>query len=380
MITQMKPSILLGVFLILVLAGCGNNEAPVQETVARPVKTIVVENPSAGGVRKFPASVDATKKVDLAFRVSGTVNQLNVLEGDKVQKDQVLAQLDQTDFEIVVRDRQATYDRTRKDFERAKKLIEDGHISRRDYDSIESEFKNADAALATSRQDLAYTTLKAPFDGNIAERMIQNHEEIVAKQPVLALRDLSILDVIFDVPESVVRSLAVDGINALKSQDQQKKLSDRIPVYAQFGSNNTKKYPLRFKEAAAKADTQTQTFRVTYQLDAPTSATILPGMSAEVTVDMTAVTSASNVFLIPNSSLTADSKLATVVWVVNPETMTVSERKVTTANMVGSDTQITSGLQPGDIVVTAGAAYLSDGMKVRLQKRTEQAEARTETL
>ena len=69
-------------------------------------------------------------------------------EGDLVEAGEVLARLDPTDYELVLEDRQATYDNARSNFERGRGLITDGNISRMDYDRMEANFRTSSAALS----------------------------------------------------------------------------------------------------------------------------------------------------------------------------------------------------------------------------------------
>jgi multidrug efflux pump subunit AcrA (membrane-fusion protein) len=91
--------------------------------VVRPVKTIVVVTPESGGIRHFPARIDANRKAELSFRVPGKVTELAIKEGDRVVEGQLIARLDPTDYQITVNDRQAPFDNARKNFERTKKLV-----------------------------------------------------------------------------------------------------------------------------------------------------------------------------------------------------------------------------------------------------------------
>ena len=83
---------------------------------------------------------------------------------------------------------------------------------------------------------------------------MQNFEEVQAKQPIIALRDLTLLDVKFNVPESLVISLSEEGTD---------EVSEDIPVYASFDAAPDTRYWLSYKEAATRADPKTQTFEVT---------------------------------------------------------------------------------------------------------------------
>jgi RND family efflux transporter MFP subunit len=174
---------------VLLFSGCTRNEEAQAKAPVRPVKSLVVETPDLSGERNLPGRVDAKKTAELAFRVSGAVQTLKVKEGDKVDAGQVLIVLDPTDYEIAVRDAQATFDRTENDFKRAQELVEDSFISLTDYDAKEAEFKNATAALERAKQDLVYPELKASFPGTISRRHVERFEAMQAKQAVLAMQD-----------------------------------------------------------------------------------------------------------------------------------------------------------------------------------------------
>ena len=76
--------LLAGLVTPMLLTACSKPEEPVAGEVARPVKTVVVDAPDAGGERRFPARIDALSKAELAFRVPGTIQELKVKEGDRI--------------------------------------------------------------------------------------------------------------------------------------------------------------------------------------------------------------------------------------------------------------------------------------------------------
>lgn len=355
----------------LFLTGCGKQQEKAAEPVVRPVKSIVVAGGETSGIRSFPGVVDASKKADLSFRVGGRVIKLLVREGEKVKQGQVLAELDPKDFQIVVNDKMAAFTRARADYERAKKLVGKGFISKMDYDRLEAEYRSRLADLNKAKQDLSYTVLKAPFDGTIARRTIDNYEEVQASQVIFALRDNSTLEVKINVPENIILRLDKKRLDRIKRA---------IPVWATFDSAPGKKYPLTFKEAATKADSKTQTFLVTYTMPAPEDLQVLPGMTATVTADLSGRMTGKEEFVryLPISAVTANAKLQSQVWVVDEKTMTVHAKSVKLGTMRGSSIEVLEGLQGGERVVTAEAAYLAEGMKVSLLTETEQARPRPE--
>jgi len=356
---------------VLLLLACSEPPPPVEEEVPRPVKTLLIEAPESSGVRNFPARIDAHRKAELAFRVAGKVQELLVKEGDRVKEGQEVAKLDPTDYQIVVNDRQATFDNAEKNFGRAKELIKKGNISKMDYDRLEAEFKNTQAALNTAKQDLAYTSLKAPFTGSIAKRHIERFEEVQAKQEVLSLQDVTKLEVKFDVPESIVRGLRT-------SDTADSKARDLVKIFATFEDLPGREFPLNFKEVATKADAKTQTFEVTYTMEQLAKATVLPGMTATVTVDLSALKEEDLVFTVPVSAVVGDYKLDPRIWTVDQQSMTVNPQTVKVGRMLGDDIEVLEGLEPGSRIVTAGTPFLVEGMKVTLMSTPEQAEPRSD--
>ncbi len=362
--TNTRILIVISISAIIHLSSCDTSVEEVAVEKVRPVKTLVVGDPGIGGERRFPGRIESARRVELAFRVAGTLNQLPVKEGDEVAVGTVIAKLDDADFKTAYDDRKAVFTRTSADYERARELVKDGFISRVDYDKVESDYKSAKAALRQAELDLSYTTLKAPFSGNVAQRYVQNFEEVQAKQPVIALRDLNLLDVKFNVPESLVIRLSEEGVDAEATD---------VPVYAIFDAAPDKRYWLSYKEAATRADRATQTFEITYTLPAPDELEVLPGMTTTVSVDLTRYLDSSKIFTIPVASVVADPGLAPRVWVIDPDSMTVAARVIEVGMMEGNSIQVLSGLNGGERIVTAGAPFLVDGMKVRLLPEAEQA-------
>ena len=363
-ISALSPFVLAAVALSL--SGCAEKEEPVVIDTARPVKSVVVGGPQASGERRFPGRVDSSSKAELAFRIPGTVKTLHVRKGDVVEAGQVLIELDPTDYEITLKDRQATYDRTKADFERVGELVKDGFISKSDYDKKEGEYKSAEAALHAAEQDIKYTKLSAPFGGTVAERYVETAEEVQAKQDVLAIQDEDQLEIKVDVPESIVTQVSRDSAD------------ERAPVYATFDAKPDVQVDLVFKEISTRADAATQTFQVTFLMEPPEGLNILPGMTATVVADVGKITSGKSKHFLPVSAVTADAGLEPFVWVIDEQAMTVAKRPVQVGRMSGWNIEVDSGIEPGSRIVTAGVGYLADGMKVRLMLESEQAQPRPE--
>lgn len=345
---------------LIFIQGC---EEPAQEFVAssRPVKTLLIGGGNSVDTRTFPAVVDAIQKAEISFRVRGKVDKIFVKEGDRVKKGQLLAELDPTDFKIQLQDRQASYDTAKANYERAKSLVDKGAISKVDHDNIRAQYHTAKANLEEAKQDLLYTSLKANFDGYIAKRHVENFEEVLASKTIFSLEDVSQLKLMIDIPENLMIFI-------------HKEPKGNRQVTAEFNNIKDAIFPLSFVEATTKADPNTKTFKLTLKMDAPDNYNILPGMTATVSADLSAAEAGiASSIAIPVSAVISDSNKQATVWVVDEKTMTVSPRRVEAGKMLGDYLYVT-GLNKGERVVTAGASFLRDDMKVTLLSTGEQPE------
>ena len=356
------------------LSGCGDKEQAAPGVTSRPVKTFIVAGSEGGSERSFPGRIESSNRAELSFRVAGTLQDIPVKEGDLVEQGQALAMLDPTDYQTVVNDRQATFDNAERNFQRAKELVGDGFISRTEYDRLEANFKTSEAALAAARQDLAYTELKAPFDGRVAKRYVERFEEIGIKQVMFTLQDVDNLQVKVDLPESLIRSLQPNlKVRSASSEN------DRITSVVTFEGKPDQPFPLTLREISTRADPKTQTYEATFNLPAPKDFIVLPGMTATVSIDLSRlIQNVDSTQWVPLNAVVADNALGARVWVLDPQTMTVSSVGVEAGRMQSGQVEILSGLSGGEEIISVGAPYLAEGMQVTRMKPSEQAAPRAD--
>ncbi len=368
---KVLPAVIIGSLVLAGLVACGGTEQATPAPATRPVKVFLVEGGAAAAVRSFPGKVNASQRAELAFRVSGKLQEVLVKEGDLVKEGQVLARLDPTDYELVLEDRQARFDNSERNFKRAGELVKKGNISRLDFDRMEAEYRSATAALSQARKDLEYTILTAPFGGRIAQRGVENFEEVTARQTVMWLQNIDQLDIVIDLPESLVRSIRGDV--STDGTDGAGHIEPAPRATARFEGRGDQAFVLQPKEVSTRADPQTQTFRATLTMPAPTTFTVLPGMTATVSLDLSDLVSGNSVKWVPARAVQADPALDARVWLLDPVSMTVSSRKVSIGRLSGSMIEITDGLVGGEEIVAVGAPYLAEGMRVTRMAEREQA-------
>ena len=350
-IQDYKPTFTLAtVFLAFTLVGC-SKEPSVIEEIIRPVRTNLVSIEAEGWSREFQGVVDASRKADLSFRVSGRLESIEAREGEAVIKGQVIAKLDDADYQITLKDRQANHNVAKADLGRAEKLLSTGSIARAELDTLRAKVITTGTQLESAQKDLEYTILRAPFAGRIAKKYADNHEEVSAKQEIVALQGTDSLLVKVELPESVLIH-------------QGKQTAD-VRFTAEFSSAPEQLFPLTILEAASQPSS-TQTYTVTFSTPYVQEQLILPGMSARVRV--TGGRGEQGQILIPAFTIQEDNsgRFVYVVEARDDSLGVVRRREVETGPLSRRGIVIQSGLMEGERLVTAGMSQMTDGMKVRL--------------
>jgi membrane fusion protein, multidrug efflux system len=233
----------------------------------------------------------------------------------------------------------------------AVQLVEKGGISRKeDIDAQEAQVRTIEGRLADASIQLRDSTLRAPYDGVVAQRFVEENQTITANKPVVTFQNVDEIDVVADVPEAAI---AADVRSAAVTQ-----------MVAEFSTAPGRQFPVRIKEVAQVADPTTQTFQVRVAMKAPRGVTVLPGMTATVTATYQRPGTLGRRILVPISAVYKQAGGDQVAWVIGPYQM-VSRRIVKMGAATGGEVEIVSGLRPGDRIVVAGAPFLTEGMKVR---------------
>jgi RND family efflux transporter MFP subunit len=342
----------------LLLAAC---ERPVEERapVVRPVKIMTIGGVGGSRILSFSSQIRAGRTAELGFEVPGRIIELPVTEGQDVNKGAMLARLDPADYRTAVDQAQAKFDQAQTTYERYKEIVEKGAVSRQDLDLRKRNFEVARADLATAQKALNDTRLTAPFAGNVGRRLVDNFVNVQAKQGVVILQDLTTLEIVVTVPEQ-------DWSRADPNLSYEERTARLRPVVT-LSTFPGREFPARLTEVATVADPVTRTFEVIAVMDNPPDVTVLPGMTANMSItvpeDGTA-SGADTTVAVPASAVISDEQGNPVAWKVDTNTMTVSRTRVELGDLVGSDVRILSGLAEGDRIATSGVHNLREGMKV----------------
>ncbi len=347
----MKKAILLSLILLSACSGKPEDLGPQAEKI-RPAKLVTVSQASTSRSFSFPAIIEAENSSELTFQVGGQITELTVLEGDEVRKGQVIARVEQRDYQNSFVQAQAQYDNAETEYQRAKRLVDQDAISRSVLETRETNRDVAKAALDSAKKTSGDTVLRAPFAGYISKVFVKRYQNIQAKEPIANLQSNEVVAIINAPADIVARTPQLEPTDVHVTLDA----AIDMPM------------PGIFKEASGQADPATQTYEISFRFPSPDNLFILPGMTATVTSSFKfndLATIVPSGIAVPIAAVIAEGD-SLFVWKVDPASMEISKAIIVTGmGMSETEVVVISGLNNGDTIVAAGGSFLHSGMKVR---------------
>ncbi|MBR2209170.1 MAG: efflux RND transporter periplasmic adaptor subunit [Synergistaceae bacterium] len=355
--------------------------------IIRPVRTIKLQGGNENFKRKYFGTVHGGKRADLSFRVPGTLKNINVEKGASVKKGQLLATLDPRDFNTKISQAQsslsqaqAQYKNAQADFNRYENLYKQKVIAKAQYDTYKTQVdvtrsavNAANANVKSARDALRDTELRAPFDGVIADRTVENFQDIAAKQTIFSLQDLTTLEIVFNVPDNDVLTAPIPQVHSINDLRNH---SDLFTMTARFEAIPDKEYKLDLKEIATQA-TSSNTYPITAVMPAQYDIRILPGMAVTVEVDFSGEKNSEpgdSKFIVPTTAILNENG-QNFVWKFTGHSgsqagalvakIPVTLGAIHDGGLIEIENDSLSG---GDIIVTAGVNFLRPGQEVRLME------------
>jgi RND family efflux transporter MFP subunit len=339
-----------------VLTACSReSESPPPEV--RPVRTVTVVKRDAGETVAFTGRIEAENETPLAFRIGGRMIERSANVGDRVEPNQVVAKLDPQDelnsmraAQAAVAAAQAQFVEAKSEFERQRFLFARNVNSRAQFERAEQAMETARAQLETAEAQLrlaedqvARTEMRVDAAGVVTAAPVEAGEVVQAGQTIFRVAREDGRDAVFDVPGQILRSAPSDPLITVTLTDD--------PAVKATG---------RVREVSPQADPVTRTFEVKVGLtDAPEVMRLGSTVVGRMQLDATPTIE------LPAAALTEFDRRP-AVWVVDAASLTVSLRQVEVLRHNPATVAIASGLEPGEIVVTAGTQALHPGQKTRL--------------
>ncbi len=217
-----------------------------------------------------------------------------------------------------------------------------------DIKAMRARISSLEAGLDEARAALEDSVLKAPFDGFVAEKYVDNHENVSAGQPVVRLQDIARLEISVGLPEQL-----------MVQKDMIRSIHVRLETFPEHF------FPARIKEITIDAAAMTMTYRLTAIMDRPHDIPVYPSMAADVYIAFGSETK-NGYIIVPETALVSRDGNQNRLWIFDPETQKVRSREVVPGQMTRQGIRIIQGLEPGEVFVSAGADFLEEGQQVRV--------------
>jgi HlyD family secretion protein len=328
------------------------------KTVETVTASIVTEG-QATTLLSATGYVEAERKADLSPKITSRITVLNVTEGSRVAKGDVIARLDHTDLDAQLADAKAGWVNAKAELERQKALLREGLAPQSALDAAVAQEASTRARVAYAEALLSYTEIRAPFAGVVTAKRAFVGEAVspFGSSPsgggsggaIVTLVEFSSLYVGADVNESNLG-----------------KLGDRQPAEITLDAVPDKTYHGSLRQIVPAADRQKGTVRVKVAFsDADDK--ILPDLSARVsfTAEPTQGKASRSRILIPKSALATREGHSGVFRVAQGR---AKFQPVETSGEVQGQVEVTKGLQGGETLVSQpDKAGIRDGDRVRVE-------------
>jgi RND family efflux transporter MFP subunit len=385
----LRRNIVLGLGALVILAGVvlalrRGGAVPVQVVVASPLSG---GSGGGGGAASVTANgyVVARTRASVSAKLPGRISELRVSEGSTVRKGEVIARLDNADYQAQAAQADAELNSARanlvearaardiaaREADRLRRLREQrtGLVSEEEYEAAVSEatqaaarassagarIKVAEAAVRFARANLENTFIRAPFSGTVLRKEAELGEVVapsvgggLTRGAVVTMADLKTLEVEVDVNEAYIARIR---------DDQPARITlDAYPDTSFRGA---------VRQVVPTADRQRATVQVKVSI-LDRDPRILPEMGARVDFlgDTTSVPAASGPprFRVP---ATAVQELGgqTIVWLVRNGRL--EPRQVEGGPVSGGYREVRSGLSGGELLLVGGVEQPKSGMRVK---------------
>ncbi len=313
--------------------------------------------------------------VTVRSRVDGQLMQVHYKEGDYVHQGDLLVEIDPRPFEVqlmqaegqLAKD-QAALDNAKLDLTRYQTLVTHDAIPEQQLatqkslvEQLEASIKSDQAAIASAKLDLVYCHITAPITGRVGLRLVDPGNIVHASDQngLLVITQMQPISVIFTIAEDQVPIVL-----------QKLRGGQRLRVDAYDRDMKTKLAQGWLTTLDNQIDQTTGTLRLRATFDNSGNA-LFPNQFVNARL---LVEEKHGVTLVPSAVVQRNPQM-TYLYLVKPDS-TVTVRSVTVGTTEGGETEVLSGLSPGDTAVMTGVDKLQEGSKVSIHLYNSEAGSR----
>lgn len=326
-----------------ILTACQSKETK-KEEIYRNVILTKVENHGDVSQKTFSGVVEEKKNLIAAFMTGGKILSMKVKEGERVYKGQLLASLDDSDYQIGVNQLKIQFEQMKAEKSRMDEMNARHNIAPNDYEKFQAGYEQLKLQLEMAENKLGYTKLYAPSDGFISYRYMQPGELVDAGTPIYKISDDSRLEVSVDLPLALYLER-----NSIKS------IYGNVP-------NLKESFPLAIESFTPDADNN-QLYHMKLSIPGNVTNDLTPGMNISVLVDIQ--NQSSEEVKIPSRTV-FDYNGNSYVWIYNHSDSTITKKNVVVIGQPEDGKSLVSGITGDEEIVATGVKQLKEGEKVNV--------------
>jgi membrane fusion protein (multidrug efflux system) len=320
------------------------------------VTTVVAQRQEWPSTMSMIGTLEAVQGVTVSADLPGIVDRINFDSGKSVREGEVLVELDTRQERAQLASLEAQRDLAHVNFDRMQQLVNEGVISRMDYDHATADQKQTEANVAEIRATIQRKTIRAPFSGVLGIRKVNLGQYLAAGSAIVSLEALNPIYANFGVPQQVSGQVKIGGNLRVTAEN--------FPGQAFAG---------RVTALDSVVDETTRNAQVQATLT-NTGGKLRPGMFVQVELGLGANRP---VITLPASSINYAPYGDTVYVVTDLKDPTgkpyrgVRQQFVKIEGSRGDQIAIVSGVNPGDEVVSSGVFKLRNGAAVQVNNKVQ---------
>jgi RND family efflux transporter MFP subunit len=328
---------------LVALTSCSKHSPPAGPQVKLP--TVTVTTTPVGQTRheateEVVGTVRAQLRTVVEAKVSGRIEQLPVVAGQRVARGDLLVQLDAREIRARLDQAVAMRDQADGDLQRFSSLLKQEAVTRAEFDGVQARQRVAQATVTEAETLLAYTLIVAPFDGIITRKLADLGDLAAPGKPLLELEDPNRLRLEINVPEALLDRVRQGASLPVRIASLEKALQGTVT------------------EIAPSSDPGSRTFLA--KIDLPDHPGLRAGQFGRAAIAVGHFAA----LRVPASAVVHRGQMELLFVVQNNQARL---RLVRTGKHLGNEVEIVSGIEINEIVVTDKAASLLDGQPVQTQ-------------
>lgn len=328
---------------MLFMSGCNSEHQEGVTKIQLPEQEVRVVPALLEPVRnqiELLGTIAPVNRVEIAAKVSGTIIDLPVVLGSEIEKGEIIVEISAGEIDAKLQQSKSQLEQAKRNLERERKLLSQKAATREGVRALQEGVDIAQAAYTEALTFQQYTRIKAPINGRVTRKHVNEGDLATPGKPLLNIEDNNHLQVITDIPERYIFEVR-----------QGDKLKIDVPS-ADMTITGT------VAEVAPSADPQTRTAPV--KLDIEAHPQLYGGQFVRVVLN----TQVAHTLTVPQSALVPFGQMERV-FVVDADIAEL--RLVRSGENYGDSIEILSGLKEGERVVIEGQETLRDGQPVVLR-------------